>query len=103
MPTYEIPLESAPRKYSVNLNGRSVIMTVRWNDMGGGWYMNLDDKDTDSPIIHGIPMMIGGDLLDAYKHLGIPCGLHMNSADMKDATRDNLGRDVRLYMVTEES
>ncbi len=103
MKLHEIPLTPTPQRFTVNLNGREVFMTLRWKEThAGGWTVDITDSRTNTPLIHGLPLVAGVDLLEPYRYLGIPCRLVLGGDGMKEATRENLGKDVKLCMVVDE-
>ncbi len=103
MKRFEIPLSPNPQRVTVDLNGREVLATFRWKETHeGGWTVDITDPATNAPLIHGLPLVAGVDLLEPYKYLGIPCRLFLGGDGQKEATRENLGKDVKLYMVVDE-
>lgn len=67
MTTFEIPLTPEPQRFEVDLGGRAVRMTLRWKEVDeGGWSLDLDGDD-GAPIIGGLPLVTGIDLLEQYQ------------------------------------
>ena len=66
----EIPLIAAGQTFSVTLIGVSYNMAVRWSIPQNCWMLDIADTN-DIPILSGIPMITGADLLEQYGHLGI--------------------------------
>lgn len=102
MAVYEIPLSPTPQRFSITLGGVQYRMTVQYRNINeGGWIMDIADS-TGSPIIQGIPLVTGIDLLAQYRHLGISGQLRVQTTSDPDAvpTFDNLGTDSHLYWVT---
>lgn len=70
MPTYEIPLSPNPQRFGITLAGVAYRMTVRYRDADmGGWILDISDTN-ENPIIAGIPLVTGADLLAQYATLG---------------------------------
>lgn len=69
----------------------------------GGWILDiLNSSDKPGrPIVCGIPLVTGANLLEQYSHLGISGELWVATDADPDAvpTFDNLGQAGRLYFV----
>ena len=71
MAVYTIPLEPEPQSFTIALGGKEYRLTVRWFDAPeGGWLLDLATVE-DEPVIAGIPLVAGCDLLEQYGYLGI--------------------------------
>lgn len=103
MPVQEIPLLPTPQKFSIVLNNTTYQATVLWRaaDMGG-WVLDLATGDVGAPIVSGIPLVTGVNLLEQYEYLGIGGSLIVQTDHDVDAvpTFDNLGSTAHLYFVT---
>lgn len=70
------------------------------NNADGGWYMDLRDS-TGEPIVLGIALVTGLDLLFPYRYLDVPAGvLFINDLDgpRQDPTLDSFkDQEVALY------
>lgn len=98
---YEIPLSPTPQTFSISISGVSYRMTLRYrNALEGGWILDIADANK-MPIVSGIPLVTGCDLLEQYKHLGLSFQLRVQTTDDPDAvpTFDNLGSSSKLYFV----
>ena len=103
MKIYEIHLTPTPQRFTVDLNGRKMLITLRWKETHeGGWSMDIADSVTGHPLVLGLPLVAGVDLLEPYKYLGIPCRLFISGDGLKEATRENLGKNVKLCMAVDE-
>ncbi|MEN6629815.1 MAG: hypothetical protein ABFC42_09230 [Sulfuricella sp.] len=99
---YEIPLTARPQTFSIDMAGTSFRMTLRYLNVGeGGWILDIADSNK-APIVSGIPLVTGADLLAQYRHLGFSVGLRVQTTDNPDAvpTFENLGDTGKLYFVT---
>jgi len=99
IPVFEIPLIASPQKFSVQLNQTTYAMTVRYLDVDqGGWILDIADI-SDVPIVCGIPLVTGTDLLAQYGYLGFGGQLFVQSDSDPDATPtfQNLGSTSHLY------
>ncbi|MGO4412493.1 hypothetical protein AB4Z27_06015 [Cupriavidus sp. KB_39] len=104
MPTfYEIPLSPDPQRFTVTLSGVDYRMTVQYRDAGGaGWVLDIADA-TKQPIVSGIPLATGVNLLGQYAHLGFVGRLWVQGADEPDdvPTFEDLGIGSHVFWVTD--
>jgi len=70
MAVYEIPLTNTNQTLQVALLGVTYSLTVRWNALANLWYLDINDVN-NNPILNGIPMTAGVNLLQQFGHLGI--------------------------------
>lgn len=104
MATFQIPLTPTPQRFGITLSGRDYRLTTRFRNVPeGGWTLDIADAD-DVPIVQGIPLVTGANLLEQYPHLGFRGRLFMQTLDNPDAvpTFDNLGREALLFWVPEQ-
>ncbi|MGA4275570.1 phage baseplate plug family protein [Ralstonia nicotianae] len=100
MQTFEIPLTPVPQTFDVTLVGVGYQFTLQWRDTtNGGWILDIADS-TGNPLVCGIPLVTGVDLLAQYAYLGFGCELWVQT-DAADAppTYTNLGTESHLYCV----
>lgn len=104
MPTfYEIPLTPDPQRFTVTLSGVDYRITVQYRAAGGaGWVLDIADT-TNGPIVSGIPLVTGVDLLGQYRHLGFAGRLWVQgAADPDDVpTFEDLGIGSHVFWVTD--
>lgn len=71
MAAHTIPLSGSAEQFSITLNGTPYIMRVTYNDAGdGSWVLDIADGN-GSQILCGVPLLIGGNLLEQHDYLGI--------------------------------
>lgn len=102
MAVQEIPLLSTPQVFNITLAGVTYRMTLIWRDGDqGGWVLDIADQDSN-PIVCGIPLITGADLLAQYGYLGIGGQLVVQTDhDVNTVpTFENLGDTSHLYFVT---
>ena len=103
MNVQEIPLTPEPQTFSVTLANVEYKCTVQWRavDMGG-WVLDLADTD-GNPILCGVPLVTGVDLLAQYAYLDFGGQLRVQTDNDPDVvpTFENLGVTSHLYFVTE--
>lgn len=102
---FSIPLQvGTPQTFSIQLGGVSYQLTFLYrNDTSGlgGWTVDIAD-DNGNPILQGVPLVTGADLLAQYPHLDFGGSLIVQTTSNPDAipTFDNLGDDGVVYWVT---
>lgn len=97
---FEIPLIAAAQTFTVTLVGVDYNMTIRWNVPANCWMLDIADVSQD-PLVQGIPMITGADLLAPYQYLDIGGQLIVQTDNDPDAvpTYDNLGTAGHLYFI----
>lgn len=101
MKTYEVPLLAAQaQSFSVSLNQLDYNLRVLWNVAANCWVLDIANSD-DTPLVSGIPLVTGVDLLSQYAYLGIGGSLFALTDVDTDAvpTYENLGQSSHLYFV----
>lgn len=103
MSSFQIPLSGSPETFAIALNGTTYRLTVDYRAASeGGWFLDIADSN-GNPIVSGIPLVTGADLLAQYRYLGIAgnSGLYVANMAGGDAvpTFNNLGTDTRLVLV----
>jgi hypothetical protein len=95
-----IPLTAAPQSISITLAGVEYQINVWWNNVSQNWMLDISDINGD-PIVTGIPMVTGRDLLEPYAYLGFGGQLIAQTTNDTDAvpTFVNLGDQGNLYFV----
>lgn len=100
---FEVPLvPSQNQKLSISLNGVSYQLIFNWVAADeGGWTVDIDDA-SGNPIIQGIPLVTGANLLAQFDYLALGGALVVQSDGDQTAvpTFDNLGHQSHLYFVT---
>ncbi|RQR87730.1 MULTISPECIES: phage baseplate plug protein [unclassified Burkholderia] len=99
--TFEIPLTPVPQTFFVSLVGVQYQFTLQWRDTAnGGWILDIADS-SGNPIVSGIPLVTGVNLLHQYLYLGLGFELWVQT-DAADAppTYTNLGITSHLYAIT---
>jgi hypothetical protein len=109
MTYFEIPLSARAQRFTMDINGTSFTLHIRWNQYMNAWIMNIHDF-ADNPLpqhgLNGIPLLTGTDLMGQFRYLGIGGGIPMIvltigpglPADQVPTT--NLGIDGHLFFET---
>lgn len=97
----ELPLAADPaQSFTCQLGTVKYFFVVRYNSRNGVWTMDLSYDASREPIIVGVPIVLGVDLLGAYNfNIGSLIAVD-TSGTARDATADDLGSRVLLYWVS---
>jgi hypothetical protein len=102
---YEIPLSAQAQSFSVSLAGVTYNFTLVWRSYPepGNWALDIADASSN-PLIQGIPLVTGVDLLAQYAHVGIGGELWALTDGAPGAvpTYSNLGSLSHLYFVVND-
>jgi hypothetical protein len=94
-------------RMTTTLAGVQLILDVRWNGRDAAWYLDVyAEDDVETPIAHGIKLLLGTSPLARSISPLIPAGIWTVedlSQEGRDATLDDLGERVvvRFYGVDE--
>jgi predicted Zn-dependent protease with MMP-like domain len=111
MATYfTVPLQPNPQQFTIQLSGVTYTITLNYRQVPawvgiepaiGGWVMDIGDSN-NNPIIQGIPLVTGANLLGKYTYLGFVGTLWVQTLNDPDAvpTYKNLGTDGLVFYVT---
>jgi len=99
---YLIPLQPTPQILSIALAGVTYQLTIYWNAQNNSWTIDIADS-SGNPILTGIPMVTGCDLLGQFEYLNFGGELVAQTANGTDAipTFTNLGSNGNLYFLLE--
>lgn len=98
---YTIPLDPEPQSFGITLAGKEYRLTVRWFAAEeGGWHLDIQEPDNAAPLIMGLPLVTGCDLLEQFAYLDFGGELWVDS-DLP-AALDNLGAEVELVFVVRD-
>jgi len=97
--TFEIPLTPEPQSFNTTLVGVQYQFTLTWRDAAGNWFLDIADA-SGNPLLSGIPLVTGVNLLGQYGYLAFGFELWVQT-DAADAppTFTNLGTQSHLYCV----
>lgn len=99
----EIPLQPRAQRLKIEMNGIEYILRFRWNGVSNCWIMDIADS-SNVPLVNGIPLITGANLLDQFNYLRIGNGVKMLVYTFGDPdgvpTYTSLGDTSRLYFVT---
>jgi hypothetical protein len=99
---YEIPLSAQPSIFQIALAGTTYACKVYWCPPSASWVLDIAGAD-ETPIISGIPLLTGCDLLFQHKYLNLKGGLWVQSDVDLYAVPDftSLGTQGHLYFLAD--
>lgn len=115
MQTYEVPLKGQSQTFTIALAGVTYQMTLMWRaseptrfppssqaNTAGQWVLDMADA-LGNPLVSGIPLVTGVDLLAPYAYMGFTGSLVVQTDHDTDAlpTYSNLGSTSHLYFVVQ--
>lgn len=95
---YEIPLSPGAQEVTVPLGGVAYRLRTWWRDGNTPAWMLDISTEQGVPLVRGIPLLPGADLLEQHAHLGIPGSLGVIADGAP--TYNSLGTSTKLYFVT---
>ena len=96
----QLPLQAGPQTYDIVLNGVDYELTFTYHDAPDlGWTLDIAFAD-GSPIIAGIPLVCGCDLLAQYQHLNLNGALIVFNANQIAPSYADMGKSLVLLYVT---
>lgn len=100
MTPYEIPMSSAPQSFQISLLGVVYSLVVKFCWAANCWVMDINDINS-VPVINGMTLVTGVDLLAQYSYLGIGGSLYVQSDFNLAAVPsfDNMGKTGHIYFV----
>lgn len=96
----EIPLSPDNQRFTITLNGTTLQMSVTWRELF--WCLDISDA-AGTPLIMGLPLITGADLLAQYRHLRLGFSLYvsLDNPVNENPTKTDLGINSHLYAITE--
>lgn len=103
MSSFPLPVSATAQSFFVQLVNVTYKITMRWNTVALCWVMDLADSE-EVPIVQGIPVVTGTNLLAPYAYLGIGGGIVALTEGDPDAvpTFENFGSGGDVYFVADE-
>ena len=101
--TQKIPLRSDVPWYSlsVELDGRTYGLELRWNDVSNAWFISLADA-SGAPIISSLKVVVGWPISKRYADPRLPPGIlaaiDTTGRDLPPG-RSDLGSRVELHYI----
>lgn len=85
----------------MQLGAKSYVLVLSWNHIANSWNLDIADYN-NNPLINGIALVAGLNLLEQYKYMNFGGVLFAESlaAPFIPPTYENLGKEGKLYFVT---
>lgn len=100
MKVQEIPLSADNQTFTVSIAGVTYNMRILWR--GTFWGLDLQDS-SGTPLIAGIPLVAGTNLLEQFQHMQLDFALvvECDNPQQEYPTQYDLGATSHLYLITE--
>ena len=93
-----LPLTNDPVQQVVTTLGDITYqLYLRWNDRASFWTMDITDYNSQTPLITGMPLLLGCDLWDAFAMNNGSLIVWDESGSGVDASYDDLGSRINVY------
>jgi len=98
---YVIPLINQNQEFDISLAGITYHLRIKWNSFSQAWILYIEDSQRN-PIVGGIPMVTGCDLLEQYGYLDIGGAMVVQSTNNPSLVPDysSLGKTGFLFFIT---
>ncbi|CCW31078.1 conserved hypothetical protein [Xenorhabdus nematophila F1] len=95
----EIPLHAKNQRFDIQLGGINYRMQLQWRGCAE-WILDIMHPNSE-PIVSGLPLVFGVDILEQHRYLGFNGSLIFYCDDLKNETNgEELGRSNRLYFIS---
>lgn len=100
MPVNEIPLNPYPENFNITLDDKEYTLTTSWCGAANTWMLTI--SQTSGPVLSGIPLIPGVNLLAQYPDLGFKGQLVAQVDHNQSAVPSfsGLGTNGHLYYIT---
>ena len=100
---FVIPLTNIPQRFTIELSGVAYIITCKWNPEAPAWVLDFANEASNQVLLTNVPLVAAADLLEQFKHVGIPGKLlvYTDGDEFAPPTLENLGQEANLYYVAE--
>jgi hypothetical protein len=97
---YLIPLTPQNQELDVSLAGVTYHLRIKWNAAQQSWSLDIQDSQQE-PILNGIPLVTGCDILEQYGYENIGGAMVVQSTTSPDTGPDfnSLGSTVNLFFI----
>jgi hypothetical protein len=85
---------------NISLGGVTYNLRTTWNTQAPGWMLDISDAN-NNPLIQGIPLVSGYDLLGQYQYMGFGFSLYVltQGDPLAVPTYANLGGNANVFLV----
>lgn len=98
-----IPLDASkiPYTFSIKLGDRTYTLTVKYNDPGGFYTVDLAIMATGEVLCYGEPIRYGQPMFSGIEDARYPIPVIVPfclTGEVSEVTKENLGVNVQLYL-----
>lgn len=100
--TYEFPLRPEAQQMTIQLGEVEYVVRFGWCDApDGGWFIDMTALD-GAPLIRGLPLTAGENVLQQFDHFGIPGEIRVqtDNDELVEPTYGNLGSNGKVLFIT---
>lgn len=99
----DLQITSEPcQRFEITLGEIDYNIEIKFNDRSSVWTIDLIESITSKILFAGVPLLLAEDLLAPYNYGIGKLMLVNNSAELSDATSENLGTSLSFYYLTED-
>lgn len=99
----ELPITNDPaQEFITQLGDRKFSFEIKYNDVSRVWTMDIADPISNLPILLGLPLILGANLLEPYNLNIGGLGAFDTTSLAADATAEDMGTRVKIYWWTDD-
>ncbi|MCP9270239.1 hypothetical protein M5U04_19700 [Xenorhabdus sp. XENO-1] len=96
----EVPLQAGNQRFDIQLGGLNYRMRLQWRGCAG-WILDIMQANS-APIVMGIPLVFGVDILEQHSYLGFNGSLVFYRDNPQDESKTGgLGSSERVYFISD--
>ncbi|MBD1228575.1 phage baseplate plug family protein [Xenorhabdus griffiniae] len=95
MSVVEIPLLNENQLFDIQLGGIEYRMKIQYREIAG-WILDIMHPNSE-PIVLGVPLVTGIDILERYRYLGFNGALVFVCNGVDEKSEEAVGGTGRLY------
>lgn len=98
-----IPVDTSkvPYSFSIKLGDRTYTLSIKYNEQGGFFTVDLSIMSTGEVLCYGDPIRYGRAMFSGIEDARYPQPVivpYCLTGEVSEVTFDNLGKDVQLYL-----
>jgi len=99
----EMPIEAIPaQSFTVQLTVNKYKLDIQWNDRGEYFTMSIFEDITGVAIAHGLPLILGQDVLSPYNY-GLGAFIMVDTSNRgQEASVESFGARSKLCWFSED-
>lgn len=102
---FNIPFSNTNQTFNITLNGQNLTITCVWNQEIPTWVASIQDTNTQTPIITGLALVTGCNLLSQFYYTGLTGAIVVYTKGDPGAlpTFESLGNESSVFYITESA